>query len=332
MIFLNFGLLILGLVLLVKGADWLVDGASAIAKIFKVPAILIGLTIVSFGTSAPELLTSITAVIQGSSDISLGNIIGSNITNILLILGIAAVINPLKLKSGTVWKEIPLAMLAAILLFLFSIRDYLQDLTFRELFRISNETTQIGILDRTDGITLLLFFAIFMYYAFSLAQKGEGNISDDEIPNMSMWKAGFFVLLGSIGLGFGSNLLVDNAIKIAQAFDISQSLIGLTIVAFGTSVPELAATVSAATKKEADIAVGNIIGSNIFNIFFVLGSTLLVGQIPVSLSSIGDMVVLLLVTLMLFAAAFVFSYKKISQKEGYAMLTAYMFYFIYLLF
>ncbi len=334
MIFLEFGLLILGLVILVKGADWLVDGASSIAKIFKVPSILIGLTIVSFGTSAPELLTSITAVIQGSSDIALGNIIGSNITNILLILGVAAIINPLNLKDNTVWKEIPLAVLAAVLLFLFSVRDYLIGslAEIKDLFQSTNPETQVGLLDRADGITLLLFFAIFMYYAFSLAKKGtEGKVAEDDIASLPMWKAGFLVIAGAVGLGLGSNLLIDNAIKIAQFFEISESLIGLTIIAFGTSVPELAATIAAATKKEADLAVGNIIGSNIFNIFFVLGSTLLVGNIPVTFDSIGDMLVLLLVTLMLFVAAFIFSYKKISRTEGYAMLTGYMFYFLYLL-
>lgn len=326
---LQLSLLIAGLIILIKGADWLVDGSSAVANLFKIPPILIGLTIVSFGTSAPELLTSLTSVIQGSPDISLGNIVGSNITNILLILGIASIINPLNLKSNTVWKEIPLAILASMVLLVFSIREFLNNGTILQIFDVANEV-EIGYVDRADGIVLLLFFSIFMYYAFSLSKKGLGE--DYEIPTMSMWKAGGLILLGAAGLGFGSNLLVDNAIKLAEALNVSESLIGLTIIAFGTSLPELAATVAAATKKQADLAVGNIIGSNIFNILFVLGITTTVKTIPIHMYNLWDILVMIGVTLILFVVSHFFGFRKITRTEGYIMLTGYMVYFAYLLY
>ena len=324
-------LLILGLIILLKGADFLVDGSSAMAKIFKVPTILIGLTIVSFGTSAPELLTSLTSVVQGSPDISLGNIIGSNITNILLILGIAAIINPLQLKSNTVWKEIPLAILAALAMILFSVRATINSGAYGLLGEnLRNRELVVGVIDRADGITLLLFFAVFMYYAFSLSKKGLGEVF--EIPKISMRRAAGLVLLGALGLGLGSNLLVDNAISLASALNIDESLVGLTIVAFGTSLPELAATVAAAKKKQADLAVGNVVGSNIFNILFVLGVTTTVQPIEIGARNLIDMLIILVITVVLFVAAHFFGHQRITKTEGYIMLTGYLGYFAYLLY
>ena len=331
LILLQLVLLVAGLVLLIKGADYLVDGSSAIAKIFKVPTILIGLTIVSFGTSAPELLTSLTSVVQGSSEISLGNIIGSNITNILLILGMAAIINPLNLKSNTVWKEIPLAILAALAMILFALRSTVNAGTFTLLRdNLANPELTVGFIDRADGVTLLLFFAVFMYYAFSLSKKGLGE--DFEIPEISMTKAAGVTLLGAAGLGLGSNLLVTNAIELASTLNIDEGLVGLTIVAFGTSLPELAATVAAAKKKEADLAVGNIIGSNIFNTLFVLGITAVTVPLTIDSRTLVDALIMLVVTIVLFIASHFFGYRRITKTEGYIMLTGYFCYFAYLLY
>ena len=321
--------LVVGLIVLIKGADWLVDGASAMATIFKVPPILIGLTIVSFGTSAPELLTSVTSVIQGSGDLSLGNIIGSNITNILLILGIASIISPLNLKSSTVWKEIPLAILASSTMLIFALRGFIDDWNFSNFFSIDRDRI-IGSIGRADGVILLLFFAIFLYYAFSLSKKGLGE--KYEIPSMGSLKAGALIIIGAIGLAIGSNLLVDNAIKIAELLSIEESLIGLTIVAFGTSLPELAATVAAAKKKQADLAVGNIIGSNIFNILFVLGTTTLFRPIAIHMYNFYDMLVMMVVTLLLMIISNFFGFRRITRVEGYIMLLGYVLYFGYLLY
>lgn len=252
-------LLIVGFALLIKGAGWLVDGASSIAKRFGVSNLVIGLTIVAFGTSAPELATNIVSVLRGAMDIALGNIIGSNIANILLILGITAIIHPLVVQKSTTLKEIPLSFLAALVIGLM-INDA----------RIDG--FGISALSRIDGLILLCFFVIFMYYTFGIARQKNGSQAEEHTSaSRSVLMALLMVACGLAALVIGGRFTVDAAVWMARFLGASESLIGLTIVAVGTSLPELATSAVAASKKNFDIAMGNIIGSNIFNIFFILG-------------------------------------------------------------
>jgi len=246
-------LFIIGLFLLIKGADLLVDGSASITKKLNISSIVIGLTIVAFGTSAPEFIVNIFASVQGNSEIAVGNILGSNIANILLILGISAIIYPITAKKNTVLKEIPLSLLAAVVLGLMANDMIIDGAGFSGITRI-------------DGFILLSFFIIFLYYTFGITKSDE-DIVEEEIKVFSYSKAIIFILLGLAGLVIGGKWIVDGAIKIAEILNISQSLIGLTIVAIGTSLPELATSAIAAYKKQSDIAIGNVVGSNIF-IFF----------------------------------------------------------------
>lgn len=323
-------LLIVGLVFLIKGADFLVEGASAVAKIFKVPSVLIGLTIVSFGTSTPELLTAFTSVTQGSTELFLGDNIGSNITNISLILGLAAVIHPLNLKSHTVWKGIPLALLGALAMLIFALRELINKGLFTSLPGIlQNQEEVIGRIDQADGLILLLFFGIFLYYTFSLAKKEPPETKT--IETIPLPKASTMFVLGIGGLALGSNLLVTNAVELATTLGVSESLIGATIVAFGTSLPELAATITAARKHEADLLVGNIVGSNIFNTLFVLGLTAAFSPLAVTGQILIDTAVMFTVTLVLFGASHFFGFRQITKTEGGVMLAGYAGYLVYLL-
>ena len=256
--------IIVGLVILILGAEGLVRGASSIARSFRISPLVIGLTVVSFGTSAPELTVNLLSAVQGSPDLAVANVIGSNIVNILLILGICAIIVPLSVKSSTVWKEIPLAFLGVLLIFIMG-NDRLFD------------GTPLNILTRTDGIALLALMVIFMYYIFGIAKSDREKAVDaklnkeqENIVQYSTLAAIGLTAAGLVGLVLGGRLLVDGAVDIAKAAGLSEALIGLTIVAIGTSLPELATSVVAALKRQADIAIGNIVGSNIFNVFFVL--------------------------------------------------------------
>ena len=252
--------LIAGFAFLVKGADFLVDGASSIAKKFGISALVIGLTIVAFGTSAPELIVNIFASIQGNTDIAIGNILGSNIANILLILGISAMIYPLAVGKGTVWKEIPLGLLAIIVVAIMANDRLIDGGGFSGLTRI-------------DGFILISFFIIFLYYTFGIS-KAQGTGEPEEsnrIHEYSFFRSGIMVVAGLAGLTLGGKWIVDSAVVIAEQIGLSQAVIGLTIVAIGTSLPELATSAIAAFKKNTDIAVGNIVGSNIFNVFWILG-------------------------------------------------------------
>ena len=245
---------VVGLLLLIKGAQWMVDGASALAKKYNISDLAIGLTVVAFGTSAPELVVNTIASFQNQQDIVLGNIIGSNNFNLFAILGITGLISPLVVSYSTIWKEIPASFMATLLLFVLANNIFLKS---------------EPILSRTDGLILLILFICFLYYVF-VQLKNEKSKQDDnpqkKINNTKIW---IYIGVGLAGLIIGGNLLMINAVKIATTLGVSQKIIGLTIVAAGTSAPELATSVIAALKKNSDIAVGNIIGSNIFNIFFV---------------------------------------------------------------
>lgn len=258
--------LIGGFILLIKGADWLVEGASSIAKRMGLSDLMIGLTVVSFGTSAPELIVNIVASFQGSADIAIGNIVGSNISNTMLILGITALITPLAVQKSTVLKEIPFMLLASITLLIMANDMIVDGYAQSEL-------------SRSDGLAFLGFFIIFLYYTFGMQNHGILENGHSK-PTMSLGKAWTLFAVGLVGLGVGGNLAVEGAKTIASMLGLSEALIGLTVVALGTSLPELAASVVAARKGKADIAIGNIVGSNIFNIFWILGLSAVIKPLP----------------------------------------------------
>jgi len=315
---LTYILFVIGFVILIKGADFLVDGASSIAKRLNISGIVIGLTIVAFGTSTPELIVNIFASVEGNTEIAIGNILGSNIANILLILGISSVIYPITAKRNTVIKEIPFSLFAALLLGIMA-NDFLIDgKGFSEITRI-------------DGLVFLMFFAIFIYYTFSIT-KSQEDIAESEVKSYSYLKSVFFIILGLIGLVVGGKWIVDGAVKLAESFNVSQSLIGLTVVAIGTSLPELATSAVAAYKKQTDIAIGNVVGSNIFNIFFVLGISAVIKPLPFKPSSNLDILMTIFASLLLFVTMYIGKKHILERWEGFVMVLLYVGYIVFLVF
>ncbi len=318
-IFLNLIILVVGFILLIKGADAFVDGASSTASNFKVPKMLIGLTIVAFGTSAPEFAVSVSALASGNNDMVLGNVIGSCILNILLILGIAALIRPIKVNDNTVRKELPLCMLISILLAVVFLDTMLGD-------------GQTNLITRADALVLLLFFAVFLYYLVTLAKrKPESKAGKDEKPQFTLKKSLLFVAVGMIGIIVGSQMVVNGASSIAEAVGISERMISLTIIAFGTSLPELVTSVIAAKRGEQDLAVGNIIGSNIFNICIVLGLPVAFFG-TVSSASFQMLDIFMLVSSAILLFIFALSSHKITRAEGAFMLVAFAIYYTAIIF
>ncbi|HCC22909.1 TPA: sodium:proton exchanger [Candidatus Falkowbacteria bacterium] len=311
-------ILIAGFALLIKCADILVDGSSALAKKMGISTIVIGLTIVAFGTSAPELIVNIFSSLQGSNEIAIGNIVGSNIANILLILGIAAFIRKITIKKGTIWKEIPFSLLAVLVMF-FLANDSLID---------GQSTSTIS---RIDGIILLCFFVIFLYYTFGIsrAAKTEAGL---KIKAMSRWRMFIYIVAGIAGLTVGGKLVVDSAITIATTLGVSQALIGLTIVAVGTSLPELVTSAVAAYKNQADIAIGNVVGSNIFNIFWILGISAIIKPLPFVAAMNFDVLAVMAATIILFLAIFVSEKNVLKRGEGVIFLLLYVCYIAYLIY
>ncbi len=309
-------LLIVGLGIIVVSANGLVEGASALAKRFNISDLVIGLTIVAFGTSAPELSVSIYAAINAQTDIAIGNIVGSNIFNVFFILGVCAMIYPVSVQKSSIWIEIPLTLLAALVLGVCA-NDRIID---------GASTSQ---LTATDGLIFLGFFAIFMYYTFTVA-KASPDETAEEVKTMPLWKSLLFITLGLAGLVFGGQLLVDAAVEIAKFFGMSEAVVGLTIVAAGTSTPELATSAVAAYKKKSDIALGNVVGSNIFNIFFILGITSLVSPLPFREAANVDIMMTIFSSIVLFAFVMIGKGWKISRSEGAIMLMIYIAYVVYL--
>lgn len=307
-------LLIAGLLLLIKGADWLVEGASAVAKKKRVSDLAIGLTVVAFGTSAPELVVTLMASIQDQQEIVFGNIIGSNNFNLFFILGIAGLITPLIVQSSTIYKEIPISLIAALMLFLLA----------------NNFTGGDTIVSRWDGLILLVLFAGFLYYVFRQLklEPEKTEIKQKEIGAKKVWA---LIVIGLAGLVIGGRLVVNSAVEMATAWGVTEQLIGLTIVAMGTSLPELATTVVAAVKRKTDIAVGNIIGSNIFNIFFILGVSAVVRPIPFDSIFNTDLYLLAGGTVFLFIAMFMAGKKKLDRWEAGILLATYLIYTIWLI-
>ncbi len=287
-------MLIGGLLLLWRGADWLVAGSSSLARRLGIKPIVIGLTVVAFGTSAPEMFVNLTASFAGKADIAISNVIGSNIANILLILGITAMIRPLQLKAETVSRQIPLALSAACLAWVL-VNDRL--LAGRVLDR----------LDRIDGIILLAFFAGFLYYVVSIAVREPDK---DGIAVRSVGISLAWIVFGLLGLFLGGKLTVDGAVGLARIFGLSERFIGLTIIAVGTSLPELLTSVVALARRHDDIAVGNIVGSNIFNIFWILGLSATIRPLPVSSANKFDMLMVIGTTFLLFV------FSMISEKRS----------------
>jgi cation:H+ antiporter len=303
-------LLTLGFALLIYCAGWLVDGASALARKFNISDLAIGLTIVAFGTSAPELVVNTLAAVNDYQDIVLGNVIGSNLFNLFVILGIAGLIAPLTVHSNTVWKEIPISLFAALLLIGLA----------NNFFNGSDANVS-----RIDGIILLLLFALFLYYVYKqLKTDQDSKESNQHIMKTS--KIAILISFGFAGLIVGGRLVVDNAVSLAETWGLSEKIIGLTIVAAGTSLPELATSVVAVIKKNNDIAVGNIIGSNIFNIFLILGVSSLINPIQYNVVFNLDLYLLTIGTIFLFVAMFMGKIRKLDRWEAAILLLIYVIY------
>ena len=308
---LMFSLLAVGIFVLIGGAHLLVGGSSSIASKFGVPSFLIGLTVVSMGTSTLELIVNINAALSGSSDLAIGNILGSNIANILLILGLSAIIFPLTVKKNTVWKEIPFGLVAVIC--------------------VGEMAISGSLVSRREGFILLAFMVIFVWYVFSISRLDEkGN--QDHVPAFSVGYSILMILVGLGGLIWGADLVVKNAISLARSFNVSEVLIGLTVVSIGTSLPELVTSVLAVWKGNNDIAVGNVIGSNIFNVFFILGLTATISPLPVPGFVMTDVAMVIGSTLLLFLFMFLGRQKYVlNRMEGLIFLILYSGYVCYLI-
>lgn len=306
--------LLIGFVVLIKGADIFVESASSVAKHLNVPDILIGLTIVAFGTSAPEASVSIKSVLSQNSDMVLGNVVGSNILNVLLILGIAALIAPINVQNNTIKKEIPFLLLVSILLGVLIMDHWWA-------------ASAVDMISRQDGVIILIFFVIFVYYLVTLAKSGEAEAIE---VKYSLTKAVIFAILSLIAIVVGGDLVVDAATEIATSLGVSQRFIALTIVALGTSLPELVTSVLAARKGKQDLALGNVIGSNIFNICFVTGFPAACFGNVIPSEPVGiDLLVMIASTVLLFF--FAFTGKRISKREGASFLGLFIIYYGYLI-
>lgn len=316
---LNIIFLLAGLVLILLGANILTDGAASVAKRFNISDLVIGLTIVAFGTSAPELVISVLSSLKGSAEMAIGNVVGSNIFNILMIIGCTALVMPTKVGEGTMSKEIPLVILSSFVLAAFA-NDVLLD------------GEEVNVISRIDGMVLLGFFLIFMRYTFAIARNG-GETQDEsqEIKLMPVWKSAVFILGGLVGLIGGGQLFVEGASGVARSLGVSESIIGLTLVAGGTSLPELATSVTAALKKNPGIAIGNVIGSNLFNIFFVLGCSASIAPLPMGNINNMDMAVLIGSSVLFWLVGWFFRKRTITRPEGALLVLCYVAYTTWLI-
>ena len=314
------GKFVIGLLLIMKGADWLTDGASSIARKFNISTLVIGLTIVAFGTSAPELVVSSMASISGETDIAIGNVVGSNIFNVLAIMGVTALIAPVPVKGNNIKYEVPLAILASVAVFVMA-----SDALFNG--------GGANVITRGEGIILLCFFLIFLAYTFAIARSGVDAEGQSEVKLMPMWKS---ILLFLVGLGclvFGGDTMVDGASGIAEFLGVSQSIIALTIVSAGTSFPELVTSIVAARKGDTDMAMGNVVGSNIFNIFFILGTAATISPLGGgSITFVDYGVSLFSIVALWLACKFGKTYHKITRTEGAMLVLCCIAYYSYLVY
>jgi cation:H+ antiporter len=309
-------LLAVGFALLIKGADFFVDGASKIARALQISPLLIGLTIVAFGTSSPEATVSIVAAIEQNAGVAIGNVVGSNIFNITFVVGVTALINPLSVENATIRKEIPFTLLASV-----SLLILISDIGLQALSE--------NLITRSDGLIFLLFFAIFLYYIFEVARKGREQVKVESTDPPSWGRNVLFTVAGLAAIIFGGDIVVDNATKIAMSFGMSETLVGLTIVAIGTSLPELITSITAAIKKESDIALGNIVGSNIFNILFVLGAASVISPLAVDPKIFFDVTLMIVLTVILLI--FSRTNYRIGKFEGVFLAVVYIVYMIYII-
>ncbi len=306
--------LVVGFILLIKGADYFVEGSSAIAQAFHVPSIIIGLTIVAMGTSLPECAVSVTASLSGSNSLAVSNVVGSNIFNLMVVCGACALFTPLKVQLSTLTKEFPLSILCAAL-----------------LLALGSMGMRLG---RIDGGVMILFFLCYLFWMVRSALQARSAYLDKEFedeengPALGMWKSILFILGGGLAIKFGGDLVVDGAVVVAEGFGLSQTLIGLTVVSMGTSLPELATSIVAAKKGEVDMALGNVIGSNIFNILLVLGVAALISPIGFLQENVIDIVVLAVFSLASLGLAW--TRHTLERREGIAMLAAYAVYLVYI--
>lgn len=302
-------LLVVGFVMLIKGADWFVDGAASLAAKFGIPQLVIGLTIVAMGTSAPEAAVSISAALQKNAGITIGNVVGSNIMNVLVILGLASVIIPIAVKKSTVRYEIPFTIFVTVVLAVLGLWD--------------------NKISRLEGGILWILFVVYLAYLFVMTKKGDTEAEENESKLDKVWKMVVFILIGGGLIVLGSDVTVDAATKIAGYFGMTDRLIGLTIVALGTSLPELITSVTAAKKGNADIAIGNIVGSNIFNILFVVGTTAVITPVVYAKNFFVDSIVAV-ATMVLLWLLVINKDKKLKRWGGVILLIGYVGYFIYL--
>lgn len=304
-------LLVVGFVFLVKGADWFVEGASKVAEKFGIPQLVIGLTIVAMGTSLPEAAVSVSAALKGSADITIGNIVGSNILNVLIILGLTSVIRPIAVQKSTVKYEIPFVALISVLLFAIGYTDH--------------------VVGRMDGVILWVLFVAYLLYLMKMTKSGENMLDEPAGKDKPepVWKMLLLIVVGAVLIVAGADLAVDSASELARIFGMSERLIGLTIVALGTSLPELVTSVTAAIKGKADIAVGNIVGSNIFNILFVVGTSALITPVIYAPDFLVDSIVCIGAAVLLWLC--VFKNRKLGRAGGAVMLLGYAGYFVYLM-
>lgn len=309
-------LFVLGFVLLIFGATWLVDGSSSLAKKYKIPNIVIGLTIVALGTSSPELVVNLVASFQDAADVAVGNVLGSNITNILLILGISAMIFPMSVNSNTQWKEVPLAILAAVVIGVLANDVFFDGIAASKIYR-------------SDGLVLIAFFILFMYYAFGIAHIEDAQ-HEVQVKSYKKWQSLLMIPAGLAGLIVGAKWIVDGATVIASSLGMSEAVISLTVVAVGTSLPELATCVAAALRKNVGIVVGNIIGSNIFNIFFVLGTSAVIRPLPFNVSMNFDIIVGIIASVLLFAFLLFPRRRVIERWQGLVLFLLYIAYVVVL--
>ncbi len=316
--------LLFGFYLLIKSADIFVDGAAGLAKKYKVPKLIVGLTLVAFGTSAPEATVSLIAALQGSADIAIGNVIGSNVANIALVLGVAALLRAIPVSKSTLSHGIPLSILAMVVLIVMGYDTFFQ-----------NHGVEFNRLTLGDGLILLFFFVVFLYYIFGdfkSAQVQEDEIEKKEMQHYrdSIWFLALMIVGGLAGIMVGGKLVVDQAVVIATALGISEAIVGLTIVAVGTSLPELVTSIVAALKNEKDIAIGNIVGSNIFNVFLVLGLTAVVIPVNFDPALLVDAVYTLAVTILFFLI--LLKQKQLTRFSGAVLLASYVLYIVSLVF
>lgn len=325
MFFTLFGI-ILGLFLLIKGSDYLIGGSSSLAIKLKIPSIVVALTVVSFGTSSPELIVSLWSAFQGETGLILGNIIGSNINNLMMVMGVSALIRPLKVQNSTIFKEIPLLLMVSLVVGIFSLMSVIDSRNYQSV----DFSKFSGTLNLSAGLILFLLLLIFLVYIHSLIKQSQTSVTDFD-ENKTGFKIFFEIFLGILMMGLGSEFLVRNSLEAAEFFKVSTNLIGLTIIAIGTSVPELVTSVKASLKGLDDISVGNVVGSNIFNLLGILSLCLIISPMTVNFNQIVDISVMVLTTIIFLISVTGFKFKILHKFEGLLFLSVYMIYFAYIL-